>query len=44
MMVKTQHLVLKTQGDVQEDARQEGEADVDLAFLKVCSLWKLVGL
>ena len=33
-MVKTQHMVLEAEGDVQEDAGQEGEDDVDLGILE----------
>ena len=34
LLVKTHHMVLETEGDVEEDAGQEGEGDVDLGILE----------
>ena len=44
LLVKTHHMVLETEGDVEEDAGQEGECDVDLGILECVESVEMFGL
>ena len=43
LLVKTHHMVLETEGDVEEDAGQEGEGDVDLGILECVQSVEMCG-
>jgi hypothetical protein len=43
ILVKTHHMVLETEGNVEEDAGQEGEGDVDLSILECVQSVEMCG-